>query len=231
MGENMKKIVLIMLILSMLTGCTKNKEQPNDDVDEKREVEQPKQEEEKYIDNNPIGLSFYMYYGQNINRKRLETYQAPFVIGQDLCSLEIYYTKDDVLDINSQKNLWNQYYQNYNNIDNYKIGYKISFTTINNENISKYILSPKDTDEVFNYIQLYLYDDINVQDGAWYSHITEEEYNDNTILTSIKLTGSDYTNQIASDITLEVFTYDADDFDEEGNYRGNSKTSIIISKA
>ena len=83
MGENMKKIVLIMLILSMLTGCTKNKEQPNDDVDEKREVEQPKQEEEKYIDNNPIGLSFYMYYGQNINRKRLETYQAPFGIGQD----------------------------------------------------------------------------------------------------------------------------------------------------
>lgn len=226
----MKKIVLIMLILSILTGCNKKQEQQNEVIDEKKEIEQPK-EEDKYVDTNPIELSFYMYYDKNTNRQRLTEYKTPFVIGQDLCSLEIYYTKDETLAINNQKTLWNQYYQNYNNIDAYKIGYKISFTTVNNENISKYILSPKDTDAVFNFIQIYLYDDIHVQDGAWYSHITEEEYNENTLLTSIKLTGSDYTNQIASDITLEVFTYDANDFDEKGNYLGNSKASIIISRA
>jgi len=59
-----------------------------------------------------------------------------------------------MLSINSQKNLWDQYLQNYSNIDNYKIGYKISFTNINNENISKYILSPKDTEDVLVAIRL-----------------------------------------------------------------------------
>lgn len=225
----MKKIIFIMLSLILLVGCNKKEEKPDEVFDDKKDIVEPK-EEEKYIDNNPIELSFYMYYGQNTNRKRLETYQTPFITGQDLCSLEIYYTKDEILNINSQKNLWNQYYQNYPNIDNYKIGYKISFTNINNENISKYILSPKDTETVFNYIQLYLYDDIHVQDGVWYSHVTEEEYNTNTILTSIKLTGGDKASEVVSDITLEVFTYDDDDFDGDGNYRGKSKATIIISR-
>ncbi|MCI9433894.1 MAG: hypothetical protein HFI86_01280 [Bacilli bacterium] len=226
----MKKIIFIMLSLMLLVGCNKKEESQDEVIDDKKENVEPK-EEEKYIDNNPIELSFYMYYGKNTNRKRLETYQTPFITGQDLCSLEIYYTKEEMLSINSQKNLWDQYLQNYSNIDNYKIGYKISFTNINNENISKYILSPKDTEDVFNYIQLYLYDDIHVQDGAWYSHVTEDEYNTNTILTSIKLTGGDKASEVTSDITLEVFTYDDDDFDELGNYRGKSKATIIISRS
>lgn len=226
----MKKIIFIMLSLILLVGCNKKEEKKDEVIDDKKDIVEPK-EEEKYVDNNPIELSFYMYYGQNTNRKRLETYQTPFITGQDLCSLEIYYTKDEILNINSQKNLWNQYYQNYPNIDNYKIGYKISFTNINNENISKYILSPKDTETVFNYIQLYLYDDIHVQDGVWYSHVLEEEYNSNTILTSIKLTGGDKASEVVSDITLEVFTYDDDDFDSDGNYRGQSQATIIISRS
>lgn len=226
----MKKIIFIMLSLILLVGCNKKEEKKDEVIDDKKDIVEPK-EEEKYVDNNPIELSFYMYYGQNTNRKRLETYQTSFITGQDLCSLEIYYTKDEILNINSQKNLWNQYYQNYPNIDNYKIGYKISFTNINNENISKYILSPKDTETVFNYIQLYLYDDIHVQDGVWYSHVLEEEYNSNTILTSIKLTGGDKASEVVSDITLEVFTYDDDDFDSDGNYRGQSQATIIISRS
>lgn len=226
----MKKIIFIMLSLMLLVGCNKKEEKQDEVIDDKKENVEPK-EEEKYIDNNPIELSFYMYYGKNTNRKRLETYQTPFITGQDLCSLEIYYTKEEMLSINSQKKLWDQYLQNYSNIDNYKIGYKISFTNINNENISKYILSPKDTEDVFNYIQLYLYDDIHVQDGAWYSHVTEDEYNTNTILTSIKLTGGDKASEVTSDITLEVFTYDDDDFDSDGNYRGKSKATIIISRS
>lgn len=226
----MKKIFLIMIYLILVVGCNKKEGIPNEVVDEKKEIVEPK-EEEKYIDNNPIELSFYMYYGKNTNRKRLENYQTQFVTGQDLCSLEIYYTKDELLNIDIQKNLWNKYYQIYSSINNYKIGYKISFNTISNGEVSKYILSPKDTYyDLFDFIQIYLYDDINVQDGVWYSHVTEDAYNENTILTSIKLTGSERINEITSDITLEVFTYDDDDFDEEGNYRGKSKASIIISR-
>ena len=83
---------------------------------------------------------------------------------------------------------------------------------------------------IFNpYIFIYLYDDIHQPDGAWYSHV--ESMTDNTLFSSIKLTAIHNLNEITSPVTLTVFTYDTeDDFDEDGNYRGNSKYTININK-
>ena len=75
---------------------------------------------------------------------------------------------------------------------------------------------------------MYLYDDIN--NNGYYSHLTEEDINDNTIISSIKLTAGTYYEKITSNIKLTVFTYDEDDFDENKNYIGNSKHTIIIKK-
>ena len=75
---------------------------------------------------------------------------------------------------------------------------------------------------------MYLYDDIN-NDG-FYSHLTEENSSDNTIISSIKLTSGTYYEKIESDITLTVFTYDKDDINENNEYIGNSKYTIIIKK-
>ena len=76
----------------------------------------------------------------------------------------------------------------------------------------------------------YLYDDYKNRYSNFYSHIEENEYNDDTLFTSIKL----YANSIdmlSSNIELTVFTYDTlDDFDADGNYRGNSKYIVNISK-
>ena len=36
--------------------------------------------------------------------------------------------------------------------------------------------------------------------------------------------------EASSDIILTAFTYDNDDFDENNNYRGNSKTTITIKR-
>ena len=49
-------------------------------------------------------------------------------------------------------------------------------------------------------------------------------------MSSIKLMWGVTANEIASDIELTIFTYDEDDFDEEGNYRGISKFTTIIEK-
>jgi len=59
----MKKIIFIMLSLMLLVGCNKKEESQDEVIDDKKENVEPK-EEEKYIDNNPIELSFYMYYGK-----------------------------------------------------------------------------------------------------------------------------------------------------------------------
>ena len=224
----MKKIIVIVCLL-LLVGCSEKKV-TNNDV--KKEKEEQVEKKEDYVDNNPIKLGIYMYYNSYTNRKKLSEYTTDWKLNVDLCSLEIFYTNEEDIPGSKIKDLWKTYMEKYDNIDNYKIGYNIIFDTKNDGTISKNILSPKDTTDatVYKYMQIYLYDDINQNDGAWYSHLTEEEYNNNSILSSIKLTGSTITNEITSDITLTVFTYDEDDFDENSQYRGISKEKIIIKR-
>ena len=225
-----KKIIILLCLLLLITGCNKKEISSKEkEPDLKNLVETKEEKKEEYVDNNPIKLGIYMYYNSYTDRKKLNEYTTNWALNVDLCSLEIFYTTEESISPTNIKTLWNNYKDNYENVDNYKIGYNISFDTKNEGHINKTILNPNDAWNVYNYMQLYLYDDIH-QDGGWYSHVTEEEYNDNTILTSIKLTGSTLTDEITSDITLTAFTYDEDDFDKENNYRGISKDTIIIKR-
>ena len=56
----------------------------------------------------------------------------------------------------------------------------------------------------------------------------KEEFNENTLVTAIKIQSSYSIDQIASKITLTVFTYDTEDDFENNEYRGNSKYSMDI---
>ena len=227
----MKKILIITCMLLTLTSCS-YKTQPINKKDNKKNITSNVKEEIKdtYIDNNPITLGIYMYTNSPTPRYKTNEYKNNWELNVDICSLEIFYTNEDQIPGTNFKNLWNNYYQNYTDINSYKIGYLIEFNTANEGKIKKYIKSPQDTDSIYKYIQLYLYDDIH-QDGGWYSHITENEYNNDRILTSIKLTGSTYIDEITSDISLTAFTYDDDDFDENGEYRGISKQTVIIKRS
>lgn len=231
----MKIKILLILLLLIVCGCENKNDNANlqnyvDETSNKQNISDVEEGvvEDIYIDNNPIKLGLYLYTNSATNRKLLSEYNTEWIVGVDLCSLEVYYTNEESISGTSQKQVWYSYYDRYENIENYKIGYNIEFdTTV--EKINKTILSPEDTNEIFNYIQIYLYDDIH-QNGGWYSHITKEEYNDDSILSSIKLTGSDNTDKIISDITLTAFTYDQDDFNENNEYRGSSKFVTIIKR-
>lgn len=227
----MKKILIITCMLLILTSCT-NEIQPRKIESNNDNITSNVKEEIKdtYIDNNPITLGIYMYTNSSTPRYKTNEYKNNWKLNVDICSLEIFYTNEDQIPGTNFKNLWNNYYQNYTDIDSYKIGYLIEFNTANEGKIKKYIKSPQDTNSIYKYIQVYLYDDIH-QDGGWYSHITENEYNNDSILTSIKLTGSTYIDEITSDISLTAFTYDDDDFDENGEYRGISKQTVIIKRS
>ena len=50
-------------------------------------------------------------------------------------------------------------------------------------------------------------------------------------MSSIKLMWGPTSNEINSNIELSVFTYDEDDFDNSGNYRGISKFTTIIERS
>ena len=134
--------------------------------------------------------------------------------------------------INLDSKFGEEYYNKFISIDNHeniKVGFNIKYSLSNGENINQTITNPSNTIQN-GYILTYLYDDYKNRYSNFYSHIEENEYNDDTLFTSIKL----YANSIdmlSSNIELTVFTYDTeDDFDADGNYRGNSKYIVNISK-
>ena len=232
----MKKYIIPIICLFIITlGILIFKNNKNEsinnietfitDLDSEPEIE----ENNKYIDTNPIKLGLYKNYRNNNPRKLIDTYEEKWQYHKDISSFEVYYTNDEEIDNTNQIKLFDKYLNNYSDISNYRIGYQIEFS-INNQTIKKTILSPKDTNDFYDYLEIYLYDDYH-RTGGWYSHTTEKEYNDNTLLTSIKLTAGKNINEITSDIILTTFTYDEDDFDEQGYYKGISKYTIIIKKS
>ena len=235
----MKKILIILIICFIPIGIftyinfDNNNTTNNNDKDatiKKDNIKSDLTEElEKYKDENPIKLGLYKYYGRGKNRELIKEYSNNWTYHNDISSFEVFYTNEESINGNYLQDTFKEYLNTYTNIDNYKIGYIISFITINGE-INKTILSPKDTEEFFNYLEVYLYDDYHREKGVWYSHTTQEEYNDETLLTSIKLTAGKNISEIISDISLTAFTYDYDDFDDYGNYKGISKYTIIVKK-
>lgn len=236
-----KKLMLIIIVL-LIIGLTsfsiyymnenlEKKPTNNTNKNQKPVLEdKDKEDEDEFIDNNPIVLGLYKYYGKAKNRELIQEYVAPWEYHKDISSFEVFYTND--LEINNKwlPTTFDEYKNNYEDIDNYRIGYIIEFSTIN-ENIKKTILTPKDTEDFFKYLEVYLYDDYHRQNGVWYSHTTENEFKEETLLTSIKLTAGTNIAEINSDIKVFVFTYDNDDFDQNNNYRGKSIYNIVVKRS
>ena len=222
----MKKIYLLIIIF-LLTACSKN-----ETITEKQEIENNtniiEEQKEEYIDNNEVKLGLFLYDNNYRNKERLEdTYYADFIPGRDIGSFEVFLTDDKIVNGTSFKNVWNNYYNKYQNIENHKIGFNIKFVLKDGTHYNSNYFGP-DIYKFSDYFFTYLYDDINQKDGVIYSHL--EEMKENTLLTSIKITAINNIDKVDSFI-LSAFTYDTeDDFDNEGNYRGNSIYVIRIKR-
>lgn len=228
-------ITLLIIISSLFFGYkylykTKNDNQAVPPIKMDNVKPDIDNEDTKYEDNNPIIVGLYKYYRRGKDRELITEYINNWAYHQDISSFEVLYTNEETTNSNLLQDNFNEYFNTHENTNNYRIGFIISFMTTNNE-INKTIISPKDTEEFFDYLEIYLYDDYHIQKGVWYSHTTEEEFNEETLLTSIKLTAGKNIDEITSDIKLTVFTYDYDDFDEFNNYRGNSKYTIVVKKS
>jgi hypothetical protein len=217
----MKKVVLVLLAI-VICGCGEVNNKVEDKTVTSDHEEEVVEVVEEKKDDNPIKLALY------INGKKVDSYSSPMTIYTDIVSLECYYTDEDEIVSGNFKDVFNKYYSNYVDIDKYKIGYKIMFD-IPNETVTRYIYRPGDVFDYFNFIQTYLYDDIH-QDSSWYSHVEDSEYNDNTLLTSIKLTASTDIDKVSSSIKITVFSYDSDDINDKGEYIGNNSYTVVINR-
>lgn len=213
-------VFLLILLIVMLSNKNDKKQPKEETVVDNRDTKV----EEPYVDNNPIQVGMYINHTQM--KSLAKNCYSNMISLTDIISFEVYYTNLSSIH-GTQKDLWNQYYEKYNDIDNYRIGYHIHFKTKELE-VDKNILRPSDVNEFFSYVQIYLYDDIH-QNSYPYNHIEDSEYTSETIFTSIKLTASTKIDEV-EEIEITVFTYGNDDFDIEGNYRGNSKFTTLVQR-
>ena len=230
-------LILMFLVFSIYTFdlksktiLDKNDNKIKEDITEERiNMQEESGEKEEYVDLNPINLGLYL--SENGKRTLQTTYENIWQYHQDINTFNIFYTQEEEIDNSAVRIAYGKYLDEYDEdiINKYKNGFHIHFTTSEGI-VDKTILSPKDTEEFYDFLEIYLYDGYHRKAGEWYSHTTEDDFNENTTLTSIKLTSGKRVNEIVSDIELTAFSYDSDDFDEDGNYKGISKYSIIVKR-
>ena len=218
------KIILIIILL-IFSGCNASTSD-REVIDKDSNNTTLNTKEEEYTDDNPIKLGIYLVDNNYRNKKSLsEEYITDFIKREDVGSFEVFYSPD-VVDGIKFRDTWDKYYNNYSDIDKYKIGYYIKLELEDGTQLEHTFLAP----DIFifgEYCFIYFYDDVHQADGAFYSHL--ETMEDNTIMSSVKIWATDGIDKVGS-IILKAFTYDSDDFDSDGNYRGNSFSTVRIVK-
>lgn len=215
----MKKIIILIIGLLLVVGC-ENRDDGTKVIKDK--VETIKEEEVYKDDNNtPIGI----YKLSNNKLTRLDTITKILNVEEDIDTFQIYFSNDK--DITLNKGFADSYYEEYNKY-RVRVGFNIKFKLNNGNTISYNILSPNDTFKEWEYLMNYLYDDYANKGKSFYSHIEKDEYNENTLFTSIKLQSSYKCKDIASKIELKVFTYDDSEDITDNDYRGNSQHILNI---
>ena len=217
----MKKILLVLVVLLLFCGCTKKEK-----VIEKAKEEKKEEviEKDTYKDENKTPIGFYKVQGNTLTK--ITKVNVTSVVEQDMGVFQIYPSNEDNLTIDKGFGL--AFYDEWNKYNNIKLGYNIKFSLADGRNISYNIFSPENTFDQWEYLMTYLYDDYNNFGKGFYSHIEKEQFNENTLMTSIKIQSSYSVDQINSKISLTVFTYDSEDDFENNEYRGNSSYTMDI---
>lgn len=148
----------------------------------------------------------------------------------DIDCFEVIASQNARLEGSSFSGIWKDAWNSHENTQGAKIGFVIAFDLLNGERVEKTVLKPSDAKEFYDYLEIYLYDDIHQTPGVWYTHLEDGNMNDETIISSIKLTSGSQITQVG-DITLTAFTYNGEDcFDEAGAYIGQAAYTIIVTQ-
>lgn len=161
-------------------------------------------------------------------RKHITEFKSVRTAKKDIDCFEILATQAEQAEGSSFRSIWNAAWGSHENAENAKIGFHISFTLTSGEAISKQLLKPSDSASFYDYLEIYLYDDVHVAPGVWYTHLEDKDMTEETVITSIKLTSGSKIAQVG-DITLTAFIYNGDDcFGADGSYIGLVSETIVI---
>ena len=115
-------------------------------------------------------------------------------------------------------------------LSGYKIGLEFEIRLYDKTTQRFTVLSAEDTFKFEEFFEIYLYDDVAHAYDSWYSHITPETTNENTMITTFKITLRDGCYRV-QEIAVSAFVYkNSSDFDENGFYTGNDRATMIIKR-
>lgn len=163
-------------------------------------------------------------------RTRITEFSAKRTKKTDIDCFEIFASTQERVSGTSFASMWSEVWESHEGWQNAKIGFHITFALYSGEVISRQLLKPSDAEDFYEYLEIYMYDDINQTPGQWYTHLDDGDMDDKTIISSIKLTSGSKISQVG-DIILTAFIYDGEDcFDAAGNYIGLISASITITE-
>ena len=147
-----------------------------------------------------------LYIAENNERIFVDKFTSKWTVGKDIDCFEVLTSNEQSLH-GKFGDLWKSSWANFSNTKNVKVGYKLEIHLLSGEIFSFDVKTPKDALQYKEYIEVYLYDDIHV--SGWYSHLEEDDMEDETIITSIKLTATPKQNEI-NKIHLTAYLYTPD---------------------
>lgn len=190
----MKKFLLLLLI-PLLCGCNIKKEK---EVEKKEEVII----ETKEIIEDPVNLSLYVDNSFG-GLDKVSKMNERWVQKKDIAVFGAIFSDEDTLEPDYFQNTWKKYVVGN---EKYKLGWHVKFSLEDGTTFDKTILDPNDVSEFYDYLEIYLYDSAHPEIGVWYSHL--EQIEEDTIITSMKLTSGEKFNMINSPIEVKVFAYE-----------------------
>ena len=165
----------------------------------------------------PAGIYNMVYSEGGIREdyELLKSYKDDSTHGRDLCVLGCFPSTEEKLSGKNMGEIWDNCIQSNSLSDNVRSGYLLEFDTPSGK-CEKLIIRPSDiTAYYWEYIETYIYDDIHQKPGEWYSHLLDNQFTDETIITSVKITAGEKIRDVTA-ITLTVFMYEISDRDSIG---------------
>lgn len=117
---------------------------------------------------------------------RLDTWSCAWKVGVDLAVFDILPTDAEKIEhAGAYRELWSKL-----STDETSPSLVLEYTADGHDFCEK-LSSWEDAERVISdgYIEVYLYDDVHQEAGAWYSHLTEADTTEQTVISSVKLTG------------------------------------------
>jgi len=162
-------------------------------------------------------------------RVLLTEFSASRTAKKDIDCFEVLATDAPRAEGSSFSAIWTEAWNSHPDGEGARIGFHIAFTLTDGTQISQTVRKPSDAKGFYDYLEVYLYDDIHTG-GGWYSHLEDSNINEETVITSIKLTSGSKITEVG-DIRLTAFIYNGEAcFDADGDYIGEVLQTLVITQ-